>query len=109
MEPTIFEPRLKFKPRFKFFKFGPKKCFFNSSDLGFESNKFCLLQFLVDILPLGSGSIDPHTLTDPDPKLCKQQWEFLNEMMFINIKLKIFSHLCLNDRLVQGHIQRVEA
>ena len=87
----------------------PRNVFFNSSDLGFESNKFCLLQFLVDILPLGSGSIDPHTLTDPDPKLCKQQWEFLNEIMFINIKLKIFSHLCLNDRLVQGHIQRVEA
>ena len=28
--------------------------FFNSSDFGFES-KFFLLQFLVDILPLGSG------------------------------------------------------
>jgi len=34
---------------------------FFQSDLGFESNKF-----LVDILPLGSGSVDPHIFTDPD-------------------------------------------
>jgi len=26
-----------------------------------------ILQFLVDILPLGSGSVDPHILADPDP------------------------------------------
>jgi len=25
------------------------------------------LQFLVDILPLGSGSVDPHMFADPDP------------------------------------------
>jgi len=25
------------------------------------------LQFLVDILPLGSGSVDPHIFPDPDP------------------------------------------
>ena len=25
------------------------------------------LQFLVDILPLGSGSVDPHIFADPDP------------------------------------------
>jgi len=25
------------------------------------------LQFLVDILPLGSGSLDPHNFADPDP------------------------------------------
>ena len=25
------------------------------------------LQFLVDILPLGSGSVDPHSFADPDP------------------------------------------
>ena len=25
------------------------------------------LQFLVDILPLGSGSLDPHIFADPDP------------------------------------------
>ena len=28
---------------------------------------FFLLQFLVDILPLGSGSVDPHIFADPDP------------------------------------------
>ena len=28
---------------------------------------FLLLQFLVDILPLGSGSADPHIFADPDP------------------------------------------
>ena len=31
------------------------------------------LQFLVDILPLGSGSVDPHIFADPDaggPKSC---------------------------------------
>ena len=30
-------------------------------------SKICLLQFLVDILPLGSGSVDPHNFADPDP------------------------------------------
>ena len=25
------------------------------------------MQFLVDILPLGSGSLDPHIFADPDP------------------------------------------
>ena len=25
------------------------------------------LQFLVDILPLGPGSVDPHIFADPDP------------------------------------------
>ena len=28
---------------------------------------FFFLQFLVDILPLGSGSVDPHIFSDPDP------------------------------------------
>ena len=28
---------------------------------------FFLLQFLVDIFPLGSGSVDPHIFPDPDP------------------------------------------
>ena len=37
-----------------------------SSDLGFKI-KFFFLQFLVDILPLGSGSVDPHIFADPDP------------------------------------------
>ena len=37
-----------------------------SSDLGFRGKKGCL-QFLVDILPLGSGSVDPHIFADPDP------------------------------------------
>ena len=27
------------------------------------------LQFLVDIMPLGSGSVDPHIFADPDPDL----------------------------------------
>ena len=40
--------------------------FFNSSDLCFEIKIF-LLQFLVYILPLGSGSVDPHIIADPDP------------------------------------------
>jgi len=29
--------------------------------------KKLFLQFLVDILLLGSGSVDPHILADPDP------------------------------------------
>ena len=29
--------------------------------------KFFFLQFLVDILPLGSGSVDPHIFANPDP------------------------------------------
>ena len=35
--------------------------------LGFESKNF-FLQFLVDILPLESGSVDPHIFADPDPE-----------------------------------------
>ena len=30
--------------------------------------KFFFLQFLVHILPLGSGSVDPHMFADPDPE-----------------------------------------
>ena len=37
--------------------------FFQKSDLGFRSNIF----WLIDILPLGSGSVDPHIFADPDP------------------------------------------
>ena len=40
--------------------------FFNSSDFSFESKFF--FAFLVDILPLGSGSMDPHNFSDPDPR-----------------------------------------
>ena len=36
-----------------------------SSDLGLGVKRF--VQFLVDILPLGSGSVDPHIFADPDP------------------------------------------
>ena len=67
----------RFKPRLKFFKFGHRT--FYLSILDFEIKFF--LQFLVDILPLGSGDTrifednpgsknlaDP---TDPDPKHCK--------------------------------------
>jgi len=47
--------------------------FFKSSELGFRSKKV-VLQFLVDILPLGSRSVDPHIFadpdSDPDPKPC---------------------------------------
>jgi len=34
--------------------------------LDLEVKKF-FLQVLVDILPLGSGSVDPHIFADPDP------------------------------------------
>ena len=50
--------------------------------------KFFFLQFLVDIFPLGSGSVDPHIFadpdqgsqnladpTDPDPKHCFYLWK----------------------------------
>ena len=30
-------------------------------------NLFCFLQFLLDILPLGSGFVDSHIFADPDP------------------------------------------
>ena len=33
--------------------------FFTSSDLGFRTKRF-YLQFLVDTLTLGTGSVDPH-------------------------------------------------
>jgi len=40
--------------------------FFKSSDFGFRNKKF-FMQVLVDILPLGSGSVDLHIFADPDP------------------------------------------
>ena len=57
---------------------------FNNLDLGFIKSNLFFLQFLVDILPLGSGSVDPHIFpdpgsqnladpTDPDPKHCRKQ------------------------------------
>ena len=42
-----------------------KSLFFLSSDLDFRSKKV-FLQFLVYILPLGFGSVDPHIFVDPD-------------------------------------------
>ena len=47
-------------------KFLKSLFFFKSSDLGFRSKKV-FFQFMVDILPLGSGSVDPHIFADPDP------------------------------------------
>ena len=47
--------------------------YFKSSELGFRIKKV-VLQILVDILPFGSGSVDPHIFadpdSDPDPKPC---------------------------------------
>ena len=40
--------------------------FYNSSDLGFESKPFFFLQFLYNILSLGSGSVDPHIIADSE-------------------------------------------
>ena len=39
---------------------------FHSADLDFEREKYYFLQFLVDILPLGFGSVDMHIFADPD-------------------------------------------
>ena len=41
--------------------------FFDSSDLGFEITIIFFFAVLVDILPLGSGSVDPHIFAHPDP------------------------------------------
>ena len=49
-----------------------KPLFFKRSDLGFRSKKV-FLQFLVDILPFGFGSVDPHIFADPDPKHCNKK------------------------------------
>ena len=46
--------------------FYQKKSFFNSSDFGSESKDYCL-QFLIDILPHVSGSVEPHIYWDPNP------------------------------------------
>ena len=40
--------------------------FIKSSDLGFISKNVFFLQFLVDILPIASGSVDLHIFADPD-------------------------------------------
>ena len=63
--------------------------------------KSFLLQFLVDIFPLGSGSVDPHIFadsdpasqnivdpTDPDPKHCLQVVAFTD---FLSLELLVFS------------------
>ena len=42
-----------------------KPLLFNSSDL--VLSKFVVVAFLVHILPLRCGSVDPHILADPDP------------------------------------------
>ena len=39
---------------------------FKSSDFDFRDKKVFFLQFLVEILPLGSGSVDLHIFADPD-------------------------------------------
>ena len=41
--------------------------FFYSSDLVFKGKKF-VLQFLIDILALGSGFVDPHNFAEQDPE-----------------------------------------
>ena len=43
-----------------------KEFFFNSSDLGIESKTF-FLQYLIDILPLGSGSRKPKVADPTNP------------------------------------------
>jgi len=50
---------------------------FNSLDLGFESKSVFILQFLVDILPLGSGFVDPYVFADPDPKHWNKMFFFI--------------------------------
>ena len=53
---------------------------FNSLDLGFKSKSVFILQFLVDILPLGSGFVDPYIFADPadpDPKHWNKMFFFL--------------------------------
>ena len=57
--------------------------FFKSSDLGFRSKKL-FLQFFVDILPLGSGSVDPHIFANPDPNPGSQN-------LTIRIRIRILS------------------
>ena len=68
-----------------------------------------LLQFLVDILPLGSGSVDPYifaepdpdpgsqnladpTDPDPDPKHCKK----VKKNSLLHVKTKSFNETILN-------------
>ena len=76
--------------------------FFNSSDSGFRSKKF-FLQFLFDILHLGSGSVDPHIFAGPDPdqeaKILRiQRIRMLSTVnYFIGIPL-CFARLCPNLR-----------
>ena len=76
--------------------------FINSSDLVFGSNIF--LQYWVDILPLGSGTVDPHpnpdpgsqnvsNPMDPDPKQWVKQYycepcKFLILLMALKITLE---------------------
>ena len=61
---------------------------FKSSDLVLGVNKF-FLQFLVDILPLGSGSMDPHIFADPDPGIKK-----LIRIRILSTELKICRLSC---------------
>ena len=40
---------------------------FKNDDFKFRFGFRIFVQFLVDILTLGSGSVDPHIFADPDP------------------------------------------
>ena len=65
--------------------------FWKVKDFGFRRKK-CFLQFLVDILPLESWSMDPHIFAkgsqnladpmdpDPDPKHCRQHIYYRNSV-----------------------------
>ena len=47
--------------------------FIKSSDLDFESKMCLFFWVLVDILPLGSGFVDPHIFADTDPDFLRNQ------------------------------------
>ena len=50
---------------------------------------YLFLQFLVDILPLGSGSVDPHIFSDPDPGSQKpKHWKKPRRAMIIDYILR---------------------
>ena len=53
-------------------------------------NKF-FFQFLLDILPPGSGSVDPHIFADPDPDSDPGKKNVLIIFFTIDI-MKLFTH-----------------
>ena len=76
-------------------------------------SKKVFLSFLVDILPLGSGSVDPHIFAGPDPgsQNVADPMDFSNKIdkTMLNKFTEVFFNLVLiNVELIRIHGEKVD-